>query len=261
MGHLGNRSRPNQPRLAQPRRQHICQPARNGRKKNRLLMQGTAPLENVRLQAPVRPRLHPQAQGRCGGLLARRLRPEQKHQPLAAQGADLQAADMLRPGLRQPRQHGSRCIGTDQLLRGPQAFCHALGLDPDQMPCIQTGMHQPRHMRRCRRADQHNRLLLRCEGAEGRTSQAPFAAACAWQQDFGQRLARPATAGQLHIQLQPARRADWRRRRAQLRSPPHRRRQGRSHPCSRLQGGGGQGGSRRWRPVGGWSIHGSKYTV
>jgi len=161
----------------------------------------TSSLEHMHLQR-VRARPHaqrePQRRGR--GLGLRMQRPEHEEQAGMLGRTGVEAADLRRPCLRQPAQHGTDAARLERLFGGPQAFGRGVGRDPDQAVIGQAFAGQPWQKRRMRRPDHQHTAALAHQPGHGRAQQPPFGLAALHLQHLGERLRGPATTGQFGIE-------------------------------------------------------------
>ncbi len=86
--------------------------------------------------------------------MARGLGPPGEEQSVHGLSGDLQTADLVCAGLRQPGEHDATGIRADQLLRDPEAFRRLLRLQPDDTPRIEAELVDAGRVNRFRRPDQ-----------------------------------------------------------------------------------------------------------
>jgi len=109
---------------------------------------------------------------------------------------DLQTADLVGSGLRQPGQHGAARVGLDQLLGDPQPIRWRLGADPYQAVRMHATLGQAAGMRGKGRGDEQELTISFHQRWDGATQQAPFAQWCLGREHLGQRAGRPTSTGQ-----------------------------------------------------------------
>ena len=109
--------------------------------------------------------------------MPRRRRPEHEGQAFAAASSQLQPAQMLGPGLRQPAQQGAEAGALQDLFDGPQTVGRLVGLDQQDLAQIDIELGQGRRKHPMRRRQQDDAFTRLREPAEDRRQQAEFTAA------------------------------------------------------------------------------------
>ena len=136
-----------------------------------------APLEYLHGNLPRRRRLAEQAQRRGRRLQLCRRRTKHESHAFAIASRQLQAPQVIRPGLRQPAQQGAETGAFQHLLDRPQAIRRFLRLHQQQVPDIDADLRQRRGKYPMRRRQQHDCFASRRQGPQSRRQQAEFAAA------------------------------------------------------------------------------------
>lgn len=183
-------------------------------------MKRAAALEQAHMELPVQPYGGEQAKRRRRGIGLGGVGAQQEHRTVARLCAYLQAPQLIRPRLRQPREHGAGAVGLDELFGRPQPLGWRGGLDPDQLSFMHAGVPQPRQVRVLGRPDDRDLAATCGDTAQGATEQAPFELCGLRAKDFREGLAGPAATGQLAIELRPSRFDDARNLPAELRPAP-----------------------------------------
>jgi hypothetical protein len=173
-------------RAAQARREDGFQAPGHRRQGDLPFVRWTLALQQMDMKVPVKTEAELDAQRRRRGFVLRRCWAAQEDGPLARLCTDLQAPNLLLPGLGQPRNQQPSRIGLDQLLGNPQALRRGFGLNPDEMALVEAGVFQTRQVGRLRRSD-HDDVATVCHDlAHGRCKQAPLRDSRLRLQDLGQ---------------------------------------------------------------------------
>ena len=163
-------------------------------------MRRATPLDDVNPDLPIDAKGGKDAQWRGRRLVLCCRRPKQERWPLAGLSANLQPPDLLGPCLRQPGDERATRSRLHELLRAPKALGRGLCLNPDQVFFVDAGMVQTGQMGSLRRPDHHHVAAAADDVPQRGPNEAPLEDRLLWAQHLGQRLARPATAGQFGIQ-------------------------------------------------------------
>ena len=133
----------------------------------------------------------------------------------------LQAAQLVRSGLRQPGKHSTRGIGFDQLLGGPQAFRRCICGQPDDALGGDTHLRQTGCIGALRGGHQEQLAAIGHQLAQTRCQQPPFAQRGLGLQQLGKPLGGPTATGKLGIQQVKAGRDRWQFPLRNIGCPPH----------------------------------------
>lgn len=167
-------------------------------------MDRAAALEHADAEFPIESDRRVHAHGRRGGFVTGSLWPAEEYEAVAGLGTHLQSAKLLLPSLWQPRHDGARSVRFDELLSDPQALGRKFSLHPDQLPFVETFVHQAREVGMAARADDDDLAAVGHHAPKRRAEQAPLEHRWLGCQHLGQGLPGPTSAWEFGVEIGPA---------------------------------------------------------
>lgn len=181
----------------------------------------SAALENLHAQGASFDAAQQQPQGRGGRRILRRGWPKQKTQAIGPGGGELQTAQSFRTHIRHPGQQGAKRRAAQTLLDGPEPIGRTFGAHHQNARDIDAQMRPAIRIRHAGWRQQNDLATGPDQGLERLHQQADFADPAGRREQFGQAMGRPATAGQLLVELAKAARHAAGQRRVERVAAPH----------------------------------------